>query len=252
MKVIAVIPARYASTRLPGKPLLDIAGKPMIQHVYERVAASSVDSVIVATDDRRIYDVVTAFGGKAAMTSPEHQSGTDRVAEAAKESGADVVVNVQGDEPLMDPALIDDVVKPLREDSSILMGTLAHVITHPEEVASPDAVKVVVDKAGFALYFSRSPIPHVRDAFGEGVPQEGGPWMDGILRHIGIYVFRADFLQEYASMAPTFLERHEKLEQLRALENGHRIRVVETARPVVGVDTPEDLERVRGILENQS
>ncbi|MBF0371076.1 MAG: 3-deoxy-manno-octulosonate cytidylyltransferase [Magnetococcales bacterium] len=239
--VVAVIPARYQSSRLPGKPLADIAGRTMIQHVYERTASARVDRVCVATDDERIMAVVKGFGGEAVMTSPDHVSGTDRVAEAVRGLGADLVVNVQGDEPLLNPEMIDAALQPLREDSQIPMGTLAHPLTNPAEAINSDVVKVVCDRKGFALYFSRAPIPLTREA--------DSPQPEGMLRHIGLYVYRADFLQVFSKLPPTPLETRERLEQLRALEHGYRIRVVETSHEVIGVDTPDDLKRVRGLFE---
>lgn len=252
--IVVVIPARYASTRLPGKPLLEIGGKPMIQWVYERAARAAVERVVVATDDQRVAAAVAGFGGEAVMTGAEHTSGTDRVAEAVRLlGGGDLVVNVQGDEPLLEPAMVDQALAPLLEDAAIPMGTLAHPLHTPLEYLSPDVVKVTVDVGGFAIAFSRSPIPYHRDRFGsvppatpEGLAAAGGV-PPGMLRHIGLYVYRGDFLQAFTALAPTPLERTERLEQLRALENGHRIRVAVTDLPVIGVDTPADLERVRGL-----
>ncbi|MBF0425680.1 MAG: 3-deoxy-manno-octulosonate cytidylyltransferase [Magnetococcales bacterium] len=234
--VIAIIPARYAATRLPGKPLADIAGKPMIQHVYERAARARVDRVLVATDDARIEAAVRAFGGEAMLTASTHVSGSDRVAEAARSLKADWIVNVQGDEPLLHPEMLDQLLEPLRNDPAIPMATLAHPLTDREDFLSPDVVKVVCTRGGFALYFSRAPLPVARGR--EGVPREA-------LRHIGLYAYRADFLQQFARLDPTPLEQSEKLEQLRALEHGFPIRVVTTRHHALGVDTPTDLERVR-------
>jgi 3-deoxy-manno-octulosonate cytidylyltransferase (CMP-KDO synthetase) len=240
-----VIPARYASSRLPGKPLADINGRPMIQHVYERTeAATSAGEVVVATDDKRIYDAVVAFGGKAVMTSEGHRSGTDRAAEVASKSDCDVVVNVQGDEPLLEPQMIDDVIAALVLDERAKMSTLASEILDESEYLSPDVVKVVVNRWGSAMYFSRAPIPHFarqpehfeRDAYSV------------VLKHIGVYAFRRDFLHKFATSRQGHLEKIEQLEQLRALEFGHRIKVVKTKRPTVSVDTEEDLEKVRIIL----
>ena len=237
-RIVAVIPARHASTRLPGKPLLDLAGKPMIQHVYERAARAQVDAVLVATDDRRILEAVTAFGGRAVLTDPGHASGSDRVAEAVREMDAAIVVNVQGDEPLLEPELIDRTVAPLLRDPAIPLSTLAHPLADPREIGDPNVVKVVCDRDGFALYFSRSAIPNNRD---------GGPY-SGFLRHVGLYAYRAAFLQRFTRLESTPLERVECLEQLRALEHGYKIRVVVAAGDVIGVDTPADLERVRRIM----
>ncbi len=246
MRVAAIIPARYASTRFPGKPLAEILGKPMIQWVYERTAKSTrVDRVIVATDDERIYQTVAAFGGEARMTSPDHPTGTDRLAEVAEGIDTDIVVNVQGDEPLIDPRMIDLAVAPLLEDAAIPMGTLMTPLASVEEFLNPNVVKVVVDTRGFALYFSRAPIPHPRDhaeTLAENFSALGGH------KHIGLYVYRKEFLLAYPKLPATPLEHTEKLEQLRALEHGYRIRVVATDLVSQGVDTPADLEQVRSLL----
>jgi len=243
MSVVAIIPARYASTRFPGKPLVDIAGKSMIQRVYERtLQASTVQRVIIATDDQRIFDAVTAFGGEAQMTRADHPSGTDRLAEVAARIDADLVVNVQGDEPLIDPQMIDAAVAPLVADASIVMGTLSTALTDPAEYASPNVVKVVVDRAGFALYFSRASIPCGRDLAAGSIPP-------GAAKHVGLYVYRRDFLLAYPTLPETPLEQLEKLEQLRALEHGHRIRVVATDKTSIGVDVPEDVDKVLAALK---
>jgi len=242
MQVVAVIPARYSSTRFPGKPLVPIHGKPMIQWVYERTCrARLVDRVIVATDDQRIADAVTAFSGEFCMTSDQHPTGTDRLAEVAGKLDAELIVNVQGDEPLIDPVMIDQAIQPLLDDDSIKMGTLAAPVTSPEEYRNPNVVKVVVDRQGFALYFSRAPIPHDRD-------HSTGPVPSTARKHIGLYVYRREFLLKYASLAETELEQLEKLEQLRALEHGVPIRVVDTTAGCIGVDTPEDLARIEELL----
>ncbi len=236
MTVSAIIPARYASTRFPGKPLVDIAGKPMIQHVYERTArAASVGRTIVATDDERIRKVVDDFGGEVVMTRADHPSGTDRLAEVAAGLDSELVVNVQGDEPLINPAMIDQAVAPLLADSSIEMGTLKCLIDSEEEYRNPNVVKVVTDQANFALYFSRSPLPFLRDQ----------PWHDcRLFKHVGLYVYRREFLLKYPGLPETDLEKAEKLEQLRALEHGVGIYVAETEDVSIGVDTPEDVARV--------
>jgi len=215
----------------------------MIEHVYRRTAASSaVDAVIVATDDERVRDVVEAFGGSAWMTRPDHTSGTDRLAEvAASLPACELVVNVQGDEPLLAPEMIAEAVAPLASDPSIAMGTLCRQIEDAGDLLDPNVVKVVTDRSGFALYFSRAPIPFVRDAAGGVDPRTA-------LKHIGLYVYRREFLLELARLLPTPLERSESLEQLRALEYGVRIRTVITRYDSVGVDTPADLERVRRLL----
>jgi len=242
MNVVAIIPARYASTRFPGKPLIDIAGKSMIQRVYERtLQAASVQRVIVATDDQRIFDAVTAFGGEAQMTRDDHPSGTDRLAEVAARIDADLIVNVQGDEPLIDPEMIDAALAPLLADATIVMGTLSTPIYDLEEYHSPNAVKVVTDRTGFALYFSRAAIPCGRDLAADQVPV-------GASKHVGLYVYRRDFLIAYPKMQETPLEQLEKLEQLRALEHGHRIRVVSTDRISIGVDVPGDVDKVLAVL----
>ena len=240
MKVVGVIPARYRSARLEGKPLAEIGGKPMIQHVYERSAESKLlDDLLVATDDERIFNAVRAFGGKAVMTSREHPSGMDRVAEAAEKSDADVVVNIQGDEPFISPQVLDQLVQPFTVDGDLEMSTLARRITEEEPLRDPNVVKVVFDHNGSALYFSRALIPHPRR------PDEHQAY-----EHIGLYAYRKSFLLEYAKMPPTALERTEALEQLRALENGRRIRVVVTEDHLgLSVDTPEDLERAREMAE---
>jgi 3-deoxy-manno-octulosonate cytidylyltransferase (CMP-KDO synthetase) len=237
--VVAIIPARYHSTRLPGKALADIGGKSMIEHVYRRAAAAAwVSSVLVATDDERILEAVRSFGGIACLTSPNHQSGTDRLAEVAREMACDVIVNVQGDEPLIEPMMIDEAIQPLLDDPMVVMSTLRRRIDDPAELANPNVTKVVVDREGFALYFSRAPIPFVRD----GSPAARA-W-----RHVGLYVYRRDCLLQLAGLEPTELERSEALEQLRALEHGVRILAVETQHDSIGVDTPEDLERVRRLM----
>jgi len=237
MRVLGVIPARYGSTRLEGKPLADIMGKPMIQYVYENAVKSSIlDELIVATDNIRIKEAVEKFGGKAMLTSPSHPTGTDRVAEVAKNFDPQVVVNIQGDEPFINPGMIDEVVEPLLEDKEIPMGTLMHEITEKEDFNNPNVVKVVTDKLGFALYFSRSLIPYPRKTEKHRV-----------FEHIGIYSFQKEFLLKFTRLEPTPLEQTESLEQLRVLESGYRIKVVLTRYKYVAlsVDTPEDLERAR-------
>jgi len=243
MAVIAIIPARYGSTRFPGKPLALIGGKPMVQHVYESTArARGLDRVIVATEDRRIFDAARSVGAEVMMTSDKHESGTDRLAEVAKKIRAELVVNVQGDLPFIRPETIDRTVKPLRQDRKIPMATAKTAIFDENEWLNPNVVKVVTDKAGFALYFSRAPIPHARDGSGGG---------DAPLRyrHVGIYAYRREFLLKFARMRPVELERIEKLEQLRALANGYRIRVAEVDERSVEVDTPADLEKAEAYLQ---
>jgi 3-deoxy-manno-octulosonate cytidylyltransferase (CMP-KDO synthetase) len=251
LAIVAIIPARYASTRLPGKPLCDILGKPMIQHVYERARRAHVERVLVATDDKRIVDAVRAFGGDVLLTSTTHRSGTDRIAEVLRTIQADIVVNVQGDEPLIDPRHIDAALAPLLGDPAIEMATLATPLSDADELLAPDVVKVVCDARGDALYFSRNPIPHVRiEPPGDGrtnaqaVVERGLAW-----RHIGLYVYRRPTLLRLASLPPAELEQAESLEQLRALANGIRVRVVRVAEPPgPAVDTPRDLDRVRALM----
>jgi 3-deoxy-manno-octulosonate cytidylyltransferase (CMP-KDO synthetase) len=234
--VLAVIPARFHSTRLPGKILADIAGKPMIEHVYRRAAAASrVHAVIVATDDQRIAAAVRAFGGAALMTRADHVSGTDRIAEAIAGLPCRAVVNVQGDEPLIEPEAIDAAIAPLLADRSLEMSTISRPFTSLEEFNSPHVVKVVTSLEGDALYFSRAPIPYCGPG---GLPAAARA-------HVGLYVYRPDTLLKLAATPAVPLEIEESLEQLRALAHGIRIRVVETRHVAAGVDTPDDLERVR-------
>ncbi len=251
--IVAIIPSRYGSTRFPGKSLALIKGKTMIQWVYERTKRSSLlDRVIVATDDDRILKAVVSFGGEAIMTSAAHATGTDRIAEVARQIVCDIVVNVQGDEPLISPDMIDEAVRPLVEDPDIPLGTLAKRITDPAEAGDPNVVKVVCDSRGFALYFSRAPIPWDRDRWaGRTVP--GDLLLAGLhYKHIGLYVYRRDFLLAFAGMPQTPLEQTEKLEQLRALEHGHRIRVVSTEHESFGVDIPGDLSKILQRLGERS
>ena len=241
MKAIAVIPARYASTRLPGKPLLDICGKPLIQHVWETVSrARGLDEVVVATDDARIAHAVQAFGGKVCMTSPDCRSGSDRVREVAASLAADVYVNVQGDEPLLEASAIERLRDVFTEDASVQVATLCSRISE-EQARSPHQVKVVRDHAGNALYFSRAPLPFVRES-GESTE---------FLGHVGIYAYRADALRGFASLPFSPLEQAEKLEQLRFLQAGIPVCVLEVPPMGVGVDTPEDLERVRAVVRKR-
>lgn len=246
MNITAVIPARYASMRFPGKALAEIGGKPMIQHVYERTAcASLVSTVIVATDDERIQHAVKAFGGNCCMTRVGHETGTDRLAEVAAGLDTDIIVNVQGDEPLIVPAMVDQAIRPLLDDSTLRMGTLKTRIKCLHDFLSPNVVKVVTDRDSNALYFSRSPLPFFRDKWQDLKDESFASGKLLCYKHVGLYVYRRDFLIEFAAMAPTFLETSEKLEQLRAVENGVRIRVVETEFESIGVDTPDDLAKAR-------
>jgi len=246
MKITAIIPARYASTRFPGKALADIGGKPMIQHVYERACkASLVSRVIVATDDTRIAEAINLIGGEAVMTSTSHETGTDRLAEVAGGLDTDIIVNVQGDEPLISPEMIDQAIEPFLNNPSLQMGTLKTRIKSLHDFLSPNVVKVVTGADGCALYFSRSPLPFFRDKW-QDLKDES--FINGKLlcfKHVGLYVYRRDFLLQYAAMPQTFLEISEKLEQLRAIENGIRIRVVETEFESIGVDTPDDLAKAQ-------
>ncbi len=241
-QIACIIPSRYESSRFPGKPLADLCGKPMLQHVYERVLrAKSITVAAVATDDERIFLAVQAFGGQAIMTSARHRSGTDRIAEAVDSLGLkddDLVVNIQGDQPLFDPNQVDEVVAPLLEDASVPMSTLIYRIVRDEEITHPNAVKVVFDEGHFALYFSRAAIPYVRDR---------GKRAD-YYKHHGIYAYRRGFLRTFTSLPEGVLERLEALEQLRVLEFGYRIKVAVTASDSVEVDTPQELERVRRLI----
>ncbi|SDF72335.1 3-deoxy-manno-octulosonate cytidylyltransferase [Sporolituus thermophilus] len=239
MNILCVIPTRYASTRLPAKALADIAGKPMIQHVYERACrAKRPRAVLVATDHELICQAVTAFGGQVMLTSPDHPTGTDRLAEVARAyPDVDVIVNVQGDEPLIAPEVIDELAAAFDGAPDLAMATLMTEMDE-EEYNLPSAVKVVTDLNGYALYFSRSLIPFPR------IQHEAYK----VYKHIGIYAYRRDFLLTFAALPPTPLERAESLEQLRALEHGYRIKVLKTDFKSIGVDTPEDLERVRAII----
>lgn len=272
MTTLAIIPARYGSTRFPGKPLADLCGKPLIAHVVERAReARRVDEVIVATDDERILRAVEAHGGRAVMTSPDCASGSDRIVEvAAKFPQAALIVNVQGDEPLMPPEVIDRAIEALESDPECAVSTTMIRIANEEDYRSPHVVKVVCDREGRALYFSRSPLPNLTRATEEEKQTYGAQFGGGAsdksdasdrsdvsdtpaipfwgFKHFGLYVYRREALLKFVSMPPATLERIEKLEQLRFLENGMRIRVVETTLDSIGVDTPEDLERARRIM----
>jgi 3-deoxy-manno-octulosonate cytidylyltransferase (CMP-KDO synthetase) len=242
MASVAVIPSRYESSRFSGKPLAEICGKPMIQHVYDAaIRSQSIDQAVVATDDKRIYDAVIDFGGQALMTSEKHRSGTDRTLEAARHlklSGQDIVINVQGDQPLMDPRCLDQVIAPLEQEPDLEMSTLAFPIVDPAEYAGPKDVKVVMNRKGDALYFSRAPIPHDRD----------GSDKFKSYKHLGIYAYRYHFLEVFSELETGYLEGLEKLEQLRALEYGHTIRVVITQYDSPEVDLPEDIHRIETLL----
>ena len=244
MSVLVVIPARYGSTRLPGKPLVLLDGKPMIQHVYEGAArASSVDEVVVATDDQRIVEAVARFGGTAVMTSVSARSGSERVAEVARSRNAQVILNVQGDEPLIHPEMVGQLAEFLSRRQAVPMASLMTRLTRTEDLANPNVVKVVVDRDGFALYFSRALIPFVRERVGKNTPTPLVAW-----KHLGIYGYQRHFLLQFPHLEPTPLEQLEQLEQLRALEHGYRIKVLETRHDPVGVDTPDDVKRVEQLL----
>lgn len=242
-----IIPARYASTRLPGKPLADVAGKTLIERVYDRAQASGARSITIATDDERIAQTARKFGAAVCMTAASHRSGTDRIGEAIRSLGLgpeEIVVNLQGDEPLMPPALIQDVATLLERDRDAVMATACHPIADLETLRNPNAVKVVCDARGDALYFSRAPIPWPRDQ------DDAAPI--GALRHIGLYAYRAGFVARFCTWGPCLLEEEEKLEQLRVLWHGERIAVhVTDDAPPNGVDTPEDLTRVRKYFEKR-
>lgn len=248
MKVIGIIPARYKSSRFPGKALADILGKPMVQHVYERASQSrSLDDVIVATDDDRIFETVNHFGGKVVMT-PDCPTGTDRIAHVAEDrdsslalQDSDIIVNIQGDEPLLEPAMLDEMIQPFFHAPSILVSTLIQRITSEEDYRNPNVVKVVIDKDGFAMYFSRSPIPgNINFSWHEDMRT---------YRHVGLYSYRRDCLLKFVKLPRACFEQIEGLEQLRFLENGIRIKTVETRYSTIGVDTPADLARVIEFLE---
>lgn len=240
LHIVGILPARWGSSRFPGKPLHVLAGKPLIQHVWERcLGCTKLDEVLVATDDDRIRDAVLAFGGKVVMTSPDHPTGTDRLAEAVKAvPAATHVINIQGDEPLIDPALIDELAASFLADPELPMATAANVIDDEEAIADPNVVKVVLDVSGHALYFSRSPIPY-RRATPAGL---------AVYRHKGLYGYRRDFLERFVSWPPSVLEQTESLEQLRALENGARIKVLITTDDSIGLDTPEQAPLVERLL----
>lgn len=235
MKFLGVIPSRYASTRLEGKPLKDICGHTMVEWVYKRALKSKLDGVVVATDDERIVDEVKSFGGNVILTRKDHINGTSRIAEVCETyTDYDVIVNIQGDEPLIEPDMINSIIDSFIEDNTIPMSTLKYKLTDMTEIENPNAVKVVTDKNDFAIYFSRSVIPYPRNLN-----------MDNYYKHVGIYGYKRDFVMEYAKMASTSLELSESLEQLRVLENGYKIKVLETPYKIIGVDTQEELERVR-------
>ncbi len=259
MSAIVIIPCRYASTRFPGKPLQPLMGKPMIQHVYERARkAAKIKGIFVATDSLEIFDAVERFGGKAVITSDRHQSGTDRIAEAFLKIQQmyggfvekDIIVNVQGDEPMIMPEMVDDVIE-LLQDSRASIGTLARKIDRAADISDPNTVKVVFNMESFALYFSRSPIPYFRDEW-KDLAHIRASLSYEVYKHIGIYAYTGDFLLKFIELPVSRLESIEKLEQLRALENGYRIKIATTMYETIGVDTPEDLERVEKCLSISS
>ncbi|MFA5350402.1 MAG: 3-deoxy-manno-octulosonate cytidylyltransferase [Candidatus Omnitrophota bacterium] len=242
MDVIGVIPARYLSTRFKGKVLADIMGKPMLQHVWERAKASRIlDDLVIACDDKIIQKVATEFGAKTVMTSKEHTCGTDRISEVVNPLDVKVVINIQGDEPLVHPMMIDNVARALLEDSSLSMATIMKKIEDPEQIADPHVVKVVVGKNNLALYFSRAPIPYLAP---NAEIKEASYY-----KHIGLYGYTKDFLFTYKNLPVSNLERTEKLEQLRVLAEGFKIKVIETKFDTISVDTPEDLERLKVLLQ---
>jgi len=246
MKIIAFIPARYDSTRFPGKPLAIILDKPMIQHVFQNATSCpEVSDVIVATDDERIFQCVHDFGGKAVMTGKRHPSGTDRIAEATRKLNLDwedLIVNIQGDQPIFQPSAISQMIIPLMEDPDIPMSTLKYKISCESEVQNPNHVKVVTDQKGFALFFSRLPVPFFRDSKSNAVHY----------KHLGFYAYRMDFLKKFIGLPVGVLESAEKLEQLRALEHGFRVKVVETPFDSIEVDTPEDIKKVEDMMVRSS
>lgn len=246
MTSAVVIPARYNSTRFPGKPLANLLGKPLIQHVYERAKmAKNVNSIIVATDDERIEKAVRTFGGNVFMTSPDHLSGSDRVAEVATKLAEDIIINVQGDEPLIEPGLIDELCDVF-EKPGVQVATAKIPIADLKDVQNPNVVKVVCDRNGFALYFSRSALPNTRSDI--SVRAHSKPVF---FRHVGIYAYTKNFIIQFPGLEPTPLELQEGLEQLRILEHGYKIRVIDTEYQSIGVDTPEDLEYLRAIMAKE-
>ncbi len=238
MEAIGIIPARYGATRFEGKPLADLMGKPVIQRVYETAKRSRMlDDLIVATDDERILEAVKGFGGKAVLTSIDQPTGSDRLAEVVNPIDVKIVVNIQGDEPFMHHTMIDDLTRVMLEDESLNMATVIKKIDDKEEIMDPNVVKVVVDKDGFALYFSRAPIPFVRSREAKG-----------FYKHLGLYAYTKDFLFTFTNLPKSKLEKTECLEQLRALENGYKIKTIETNLETVGIDTPEDLEKAKRLF----
>lgn len=254
---VGVIPARYGSSRLPGKPLAELQGRPLLYHVFRRASrAARIQKILIATDDVRIAEAARGFGAEVVMTGTEHRSGTDRIAEAVSEMQVDVVVNIQGDEPLIDATIIDHAVEMLENDPSADMSTLKSPIHDLKDLLDPNVVKVVTDERGYAMYFSRSPIPYTRAkdrprADLSQIVSEKPELLSSFYRHLGLYGYRREFLMQFTQWAPSVLERLEDLEQLRALEHGAKIRVGISHAPMIGIDTPEDLERIRkAVKEN--
>ncbi|MFP4472427.1 MAG: 3-deoxy-manno-octulosonate cytidylyltransferase [Candidatus Omnitrophota bacterium] len=245
MTILGVIPARWASTRFPGKILADLNGKPMIQHVWERaVQASALDYVLIAVDDPDVRAACKGFGAETVMTSSDHVSGTDRIAEAVKDRSEDIIVNIQGDEPLIAPEVINALAAALKEDAVCPMATVIKQISDPAEALDPNIVKAVIDSAGYALYFSRQAIPFNR---------EGRPFQElTVYKHLGLYAYRRTFLQQFFGLPVSLLEQTEKLEQLRVLESGQKIKTVKTDYESIGVDTPEDLQKAAGLLKKEN
>lgn len=248
--IIGIIPARYSSPRLPGKPLLKIGGKPILQHIFESASKSKLLSdIIIAVDDERVYEVAKRFGAQVKMTSRDLPTGSDSIASLVQKlSGTDIIVNIKGDEPFIPAKMIDEAIEPLLFDSNVEVSTLAKRIVDEEELNSPSVTKVVFDYQNYALYFSRSPIPYVRDVLSDKQKLR----MAEIYKHIGLYVFRKEKLLQFVSLRPTDLERYEKLEQLRMLENGFKIKIVITENECISVNTADDLEKVRLFYENMS
>ncbi len=238
MNAIGIIPARYGATRFEGKVLADLMGKPVIQHVYEMAKHSkTLDDIIIATDDERIVKVVKGFGGKVVLTSVDQPTGTDRLTEVVNPIDVKVIINIQGDEPLVHYTMIDELVRTMLDDDSLSMATVIKKIDDKNETMDPNVVKVVIDKEGYALYFSRSPIPFERSSEAKA-----------LYKHLGLYAYTKDFLFTFTNLPKSNLENAESLEQLRALENGYKIKTIETKFETVGIDTPEDLEKAKGVM----
>ncbi|KJJ85706.1 3-deoxy-D-manno-octulosonate cytidylyltransferase [Candidatus Omnitrophus magneticus] len=253
MKCVAIIPARWDSSRFKGKILTRINGKPMLRHVWEKVKkAKEIDDVFIAVDKERVFRAVEAFGGKAVYTSLDHTSGTDRIAEAAKNLDADIIVNIQADEPLVNPAMIDELVQIFQYEPKVQMATLIKRIENIEDISNPNIVKVVTDRRGYALYFSRSPIPYLRKNGEIWEGEEREPSITRYFKHIGLYAYTKEFLLSFASLPTSLLEEDEKLEQLRALEHGYKIMTKETRYSTIGVDIPADVERVKAFLKDEN